>query len=519
MLELRDITKSFPGVRALDRVSLEFRAGEIHGLVGENGAGKSTALRLMTGLLQPDEGEIRLNGSPMMLRDYRDSLAKGIGIVHQEVCVIPDASVAENIMIDKLVLRRWGAVDWPATFREAQRHMARVGLDTPPDRLVRGLSAAQKQLIQIAKALSADVKVLLLDEPTSSLTEHEARRLFALLRELRDKQVALVFVSHKLDEIFGLCDRVSVLRDGKFVGTRRIQSPETGGQRAAPDPGGPASRLTPPDLVQMMIGRECNDDHLGRLSPDWSREVLRAEHIVRRDKADDISFTLHQGEILGFYGLVGSGRTELARILIGEDTLDSGRVLIRGKTAEIHNVGESLYRHGIGYVTENRKEEGLLLDDSVQNNISMSIWPKIRNTLTRCINSRKEAEIAGRCVSSLDIRTPALEQRVRNLSGGNQQKVSIAKWLAADCEILIIDEPTVGVDVGAKQQIHQLIWDLAGREGKSVILISSDLPEIVRIANRILIFRERRIVGEVRDIDVRKKNYAEVSREIAPCFE
>lgn len=501
MLELRNISKSFPGVRALDRVSLEFHAGEIHGLLGENGAGKSTAIKIVTGIYQPDEGEIFFNGEPIALESYQDSLAKGIGIVHQELQVIPDASVAENIMIDKLITRRLGVIDWPATVREAQKQMESVGLDVPPDRLVRGLSAAQKQLIQIAKALSADVKVLLLDEPTSSLTEHEARRLFTLLRELRDKGVAIIFVSHKLDEVFDLCNCVSVLRDGRFVGTREI------------------SQITPRDLVNMMIGRECNDDHLGLLSPDWQTEMLRVENVVRRNKADGISFTLHRGEILGFYGLVGSGRTELARILIGEDVMDSGRILVRGKVAEIRSVGESLYQYGIGYVTENRKEEGLLLDDSVQTNITMTIWPRIRNALTRRIDSESETAIASRAVDSMRIRTPSLEQRVKNLSGGNQQKVSIGKWLAADCDILIIDEPTVGVDVGAKQQIHQLVWDLAGRDGKSVILISSDLPEIVRIANRILIFRERRIVGEVRDIDVKKKTYADVSQEIAPYFE
>ncbi|HVM62649.1 MAG TPA: sugar ABC transporter ATP-binding protein [Verrucomicrobiae bacterium] len=501
MLELRHISKSFPGVRALEDVSLQFRPGEIHGLVGENGAGKSTAIKIIAGILAPDAGDIVLNGAPITLDDARDSLGQGIGIVHQELQVIPDASVAENIMLDKLPTRGLGVIDWPATFREARKHVAQVGLDVPLDRLVRGLSAAQKQLIQIARALSADVKVLLLDEPTSSLTEHEARRLFALLRELRARGVALVFVSHKLGEIFELCDRVSVLRDGRVVGCREI--PQT----------------TPQELVHMMIGRECNDDRLGRLSPDWNTEVLRVEHVVRRDRADDISFALHRGEILGFYGLVGSGRTELARILIGEDAMDSGSVLVRGRIAAIRDVGQSLYEHGIGYVTENRKEEGLLLEDSVQTNLAITVWPKLRRALTRRIDSRAETALASRQVDSLRIKTTGLSQPVKNLSGGNQQKVSIGKWLAADCDILIIDEPTAGVDVGAKQQIHQLIGDLAARDRKSVILISSDLPEIVRLANRILIFREHRIVGEVRDVDTQNKRYAEVSAEIAPHLE
>jgi ribose transport system ATP-binding protein len=501
MLELRNLSKSFPAVRALDGVSLTIRAGEIHGLVGENGAGKSTAIKIMTGIHQPDGGGVVLNGVPLRLRDYRDSVAQGIGIVNQEICVIPDASVAENIMIDKLVTRGLGVIDWPATFREAQGHMARVGLDVPPDQLVRGLSAAQKQLIQIAKALAVDVKVLVLDEPTSSLTEHETRRLFALLRGLREKGVALLFVSHKLDEIFALCDRVSVLRDGRLVGTRETAA------------------LKPRELVAMMMGRESNDDHLGRLAPDWGVEVLRAEGIVRRGQADGISFTLHRGEILGFYGLVGSGRTELARILIGEEPMDSGRLSIRGKVADIHSVGQSLYQHRLGYVSENRKEEVLFLDDSVQTNLAVAVWPRLRHALTRRIDATAEETVAQRYVDAMSIRAASLAQRAGNLSGGNQQKVSIGKWLAADCDILIIDEPTVGVDVSAKQQIHQLIWNLAAREGRSVILISSDLPELVRLANRMLVFRAHRVVGEVRDIDTLQKTYADVSAEIAPHFE
>lgn len=500
MLALKHISKSFPGVRALADLSLEFRAGEIHGLIGENGAGKSTAIKIMTGIHQPDEGEILLDGHPVRLSSYRDSLARGIGIVHQELHVLPDASIAENIMIDKLITRRAGMLDWDAIRAEASRHMEAVGLAEDPDRLVRDLSVAQKQLVQIAKALSAKVRFLLLDEPTSCLTEHEVQRLFGLLRQLKQQGVALVFVSHKLDELISLCDHVSVLRDGCLVGSR------------------PMGEITQAELVQMMIGRECNDEHLGVLAPDFAHEVLRVEDVVRADKADHLSFSLHKGEILGFYGLVGSGRTELARILIGEDHPDSGRILIHGKPANVRNVASALYKHHIGYVSENRKEEGLLLEDDVQTNLTMAIWPRIRGKLSRCINAAAEELAALRFVDAMKIKTPDLNQRVRNLSGGNQQKVSIGKWLAADCEILIIDEPTIGVDVGAKEQIHQLIWELAACQGKSIICISSDLPELVRMANRILVFREHRIVGEVRDIDTLKKSYAQVSREIAPCF-
>ena len=500
MLALKNISKSFPGVRALSDLSIEFHAGEIHGLIGENGAGKSTAIKIMTGIHTPDEGEILLDGQRVRLASYRDSLARGIGIVHQELHVIPDASIAENIMIDKFITKRPGIVDWDAVRKEARRHMEAVGLDEDPDRLVRELSVAQKQLVQIAKALSSKIRFLLLDEPTSCLTEHEVQRLFGLLRQLKRQGVALLFVSHKLDEMYALCDCVSVLRDGCLVGTH------------------PIDKISHTQLVQLMIGRECNDEHLGVLSPDFRTEVLRVDDLVRTDKADHLSFSLHRGEILGFYGLIGSGRTELARILIGEDRADSGSIFINGKSTIVRSVADALYAHHIGYVSENRKEEGLLLEDNVQTNLTMAIWPKICGRLSRCIDAAAEQLAATRFVEAMNIKTPNLTQRVRNLSGGNQQKVSIGKWLAADCEILIIDEPTIGVDVGAKQQIHQLIWELAAKQGKSIICISSDLPELVRIANRILVFREHRIVGEVCDIDTQRKTYFQVGQEIAPCF-
>jgi ribose transport system ATP-binding protein len=501
MLELRHITKSFPAVRALDDVSLEFKAGEIHGLIGENGAGKSTAIKILTGQHQPDAGEVWLEGAKVVFRDYRDASLRGIALVSQEISVVPDASVAENVMLDKLVTRGAGVIDWPATRRAAATHLARVGLAVDLDRPVRGLSAAQKQLVQIAKALSAEVKVLLLDEPTSALTEHDARRLFDLLRELRIRGVAIIFVTHKLDEIFAVCDRVSVLRDGRVAGVRPLVS------------------ATRRELIELMLGRAANDDHVGVLAPDEGAEMLRCAGVVRRGTTQPVSFSLHRGEILGCYGLIGSGRTELARALIGEEPIDAGEIFLRGQPARISSVEDALYRHRLGYVTENRKEEGLFLDDTVETNLSVAIWPRFRRPLTRRIDDARQAEAATHWVDALQVRTPELATRVGQLSGGNQQKVSIGKWLAADCDILIIDEPTIGVDVGAKEQIHRLIWALASEQKKAVLLISSDLPELVRLANRLLVFREQRIVGEVRDIDAQRKTYAQVSAEIAPWFE
>ncbi|NQT82726.1 sugar ABC transporter ATP-binding protein [bacterium] len=497
MLELRSINKSFPGVKALDNVSLRFEPGEIHALVGENGAGKSTAIKIITGIYQPDSGEMYFQGEPLHFRSYRESLARGIDIVDQEIQIIPDSSIAENIMLDKMITYgRTGIINWKAVNAVAKKYMDMVGLNFPPTTVTRRLSAAHKQLAQMAKALAADARVLLLDEPTSSLSEHEARHLFQILRDLKKSGVTIVFVSHKFEEVFELCDKVTVLRDGRCVGTRNI------------------ANLTANELVKMMIGRTCQDEHLGALDVNRNREILRAEHVVRYGKADDVSFTLYEGEILGFYGLVGAGRTELARILIGEDKLDGGDIYVRGEKAHIRSVADSLYRYRIGYVTENRKEEGLLLKAPVHTNITITVWQNIINKFTRCISRQNEMARASQMVTALSIRTTGLQQKTENLSGGNQQKVSISKWLAADCDILIIDEPTVGVDVGAKEQIHRLIWDLAKKHRKSLILISSDLPEIIKVSSRILVFKEHRIVGELTGIDDKNKTYDEVSTAI-----
>ena len=497
MLELHSISKSFPGVKALDDVSIAFQPGESHALVGENGAGKSTLIKIITGIYQPDEGEIVCNGETLHFRSYRDSLDKGIDLVSQEIQVIPQSSIAENIMLDKMITYgNTGIVNWRAVNDYARKYMDMVGLDLAPTTVIKGLSAAHKQLVQIAKALAAEAKFLLLDEPTSSLTKHEANTLFEILRRLKEQGTTIVLVTHKFEEVFAVCDKVSVLRDGRHVGTR-----STG-------------EISEQDLIRLMIGRECKDEHLGRLDVDPSRELLRCEHITRHGKIHDASFTLHEGEILGFYGLVGAGRTELARAVIGEDALDSGTVYVRGEKARIRSVADSLHQYRMGYVTENRKEEGLLLQAPVRTNITITVWNTIVNALTRNISMSKERDIATDMVRSLAIKTSGLEQKTEDLSGGNQQKVSIAKWLAADCDILIIDEPTVGVDVGAKDQIHKLIWDLARTGRKGIILISSDMREIVKVASRILVFRDHRIVAELKDIDDAGKTYDSVSSEI-----
>ena len=469
---------------ALKDVSFHIDVGSCHAMVGENGAGKSTLIKVVTGIYQPNAGRIFYDGAEIAFRNYRESLDCGIGIVNQEIQVIAEASVAENIMLDKLDgFSRWSRIDWKRLNTKAEEAMAMVGLEVAADTPIRGLSSAQKQMVQIARALSAKVRVLLLDEPTSSITEHEAAKLFAFLRQLKTQGVAIVFVSHKFDEVYEISDRVSVLRDGQLVGSNTLAD------------------LPREELVEMMIGRTAVVESYGVLPADRNEEVLRANKLAGRGQADGASFSLYAGN-------------ELARLLVGAERAERGVVYIRGEAVRINSVADSLYRHKMGYITENRKEEGLLLDSPVKTNLGITIWQRIVGRFSRRIDDRAETAAAEALLAALDIRSTGLGQVVEQLSGGNQQKVSIGKWLAAGCDILIIDEPTVGVDIGAKAQIHRLIWDLAAKEGKAIILISSDMPEIIGLAGRILVFKDQQIVHEIAGIQERALRYDEVSREM-----
>ncbi len=496
MLEVRSISKSFPGVRALDAVSVSFAPGTIHALLGENGAGKSTLMKIICGIYGPDSGEMLMDGRRLHFRDTFEALEHKISIVHQEIQVVPRASIAENIMLDKLTrFRRGPGIDWKSLNREAVRYMEMVDLDLSPETPVAELSAAQKQLAQIARALSGGAVVLLLDEPTSSLTLHEADRLFELLRKLKGQGVTIVFVSHKLEEVMALCDVVTVLRDGKLIGTH------------------PCSELTRERIITMMIGRSTIETWRGLLPVKKDTPVLEVRDL-KSDLFKGISLTLYEGEILGLYGLVGSGRTELAKTIIGEYRAEPGSIHVRGRKARIDSVAESLRRYRMGYVSENRKEEGLILSASVTTNLTITVWDRLRSRILRVLNPRREVSQAEKTIARLDIKTPSAAQTVNNLSGGNQQKVSIGKWLVADCDILIVDEPTVGVDVGAKEYIHDLIWKMASEEGKSIILISSDMPELVHLARRILVFKNYAIVGELDDLNTEERSVDETSMRI-----
>ncbi len=503
MLELHNISKSFQGVKALRDVSVSFHEGEIHAVLGENGAGKSTLMKIVCGIYQADQGDIMLDGKKLRLRDFHDAVKNRISIVNQEINLIPEASIAENIVLDKMdQFSKLGVVDWKAVNKTASLYMKKVGLDFDPKMPVLHLSAARKQLIQIAKALSTDAKVLMLDEPTSSLTQYEANTLFEILRELKKTGVIMIFVSHKLEEVMALCDRVTVLRDGRFVGTDSIENMDK--QR----------------MIRMMIGRESNIVYRGRLDAAGQPVAFEAKSICSSGYGfRDLSFYVRKGEILGFYGLVGSGRSELVRTVVGIDRMSSGEVYLKGKRIEPKSFAESLHRYGIGYITENRKEEGLFLDDTVRMNVCLNTLRKLFfRKKVPLISPEKERQNADTFIGKLEIKTNSQNARASSLSGGNQQKVSISKWLSAGCDVLIIDEPTVGVDVGAKEYIHQLIWNLAKEENKAIILISSDMNEIISLARRIQVFKDQKIVAELEGEEYFALSGTQISADIAKSF-
>lgn len=499
MLEVKNITKEFPGVRALDNVSMQFKTGEIHALMGENGAGKSTLMKVITGIYRPEIGEIWKDGKKLEMKSYRDAINNDISMVHQEIQVIPKATVAENIVLDKIGdFTKGGRIDWEKINSTARTYLEMVELDVKPTDIIGNMTAAQKQLIQIAKALSCNAKYILLDEPTSSLTNIEAENLFRILRRLKTQDCCMIFVSHKIEEVMGLCDCVTVLRDGKSVGTHQIKD------------------ITRQDMVRMMIGREENIRHMGFLNPT-DEVVLEARNLGRAGVFENMNVSLKKGEILGFYGLVGSGRTELARALVGADPIDIGEIYVRGEKANIRSMVDGVYKYRIGYVTENRKEEGLILPFSVEENMILLTFKDLLGKGGK-ISEKKSREKTQSMIDKFKIKTPTMETRIENLSGGNQQKVSIGKWILAGCDILIIDEPTVGVDIGAKQQIHDIIWKLAKEEGKSIILISSDMTEMITLARRILVFKDFHINGEITGLNDRVYEYSEVSEMLGAAM-
>jgi len=489
-LTIENATKRFPGVLALDDAHLELRPGEIHALLGENGAGKSTLIKIVTGVHEPTEGVVRIGGQERTLRSPHDAMEAGIGAVHQERNLIPRFSVAENIMLEAPPVKG-GRLDYAEMRRQALHWLAELDLDIDPDLPVHRLSVAQMQLLEIARALSLESKILLLDEPTASITEHEVQVLFSFLRKLKAQGVAILFVSHKLEEVFEICDRVTVLRDGRNACS-----------------GVPIEELDRDKVVAHMVGREDALSDLGHRVAVDAPVKLELRDVSTLAGHSDVNFSARKGEVLGFYGLVGAGRSELAHAMIGAAKMTGGSILIDGAEAKIPSVQVALRKYHMGYVSEDRKGNGLILEHSVADNIGITIWHKLAK-LGGFVSDAMQRAAVGSFVDRLEVKTPSLRQKLGNLSGGNQQKVSVAKWLAARTEILIVDEPTVGVDIRTKGYLHKLIWEVA-ETGVTVLVISSDMPEIVAVADRIIVMNEMAIVGDLPN----SRNYDEMSAKI-----
>ena len=473
VVELRGIGKSYGGVQAVADVSFAIQAGTVHALVGENGAGKSTLVKILTGVVHPDDGELVIDGEPHRVGDPQTAHRLGIVAMFQEPTVFPDLTVAENVFAGRH--RRTGlrTVAWGAMRSEASRILGELGADFPPDAPVRGLGVADRQLLEIAKALSSSARLLIMDEPTAALSPHEVENLFTTVRRLRERGVAIVFVTHRLEEVTAIADTVTVLRDGRHIAT------------------GPATEVSQGEIVRLMVGRS-----LDALFPKEEAEigdvVLRAEGLARRGVFSEISFELRRGEIVGLAGFVGAGRTEVARSIFGIDRLDAGELWISGRRFRPRSPRAAL-RRGLAYLPEDRLQQGLVQPMSISANTSMAVLPRL--TPAGILQPWRERRLARRFMEQLRIRATSPAQIVRSLSGGNQQKVVLSKWLAAEPRILILDEPTHGVDVGTKADVHRAISHLAA-QGLTILMISSELPEILGMSDRVLVMREGRLVAE-----------------------
>jgi rhamnose transport system ATP-binding protein len=475
VLELRGVSKRFGGVQALEDVDLDLVAGEVHALVGENGAGKSTLVKVLAGVHQPDGGTIRLRGDELTLGGPADARDLGIAVMHQQPNLFPDLDVAENVFAGRLPRTRLGRVDWRQARAAAGRLFTRLGVPLKVTTPVRGLSVADQQVIEIAKALAVDAPVLVMDEPTAALSSREVERLFATVRQLREHGVAVLFVNHRLEEVFELCDRITVLRDGRHVVTA------------------PIGELTPAETIRHMVGRRV--ESLFPKEPAETGEVaLQVRGLTRAGVFRDVSFEVRRGEIVALAGLVGAGRTEVARALFGIDRAEAGEVLVRGRRVEIDSPGDAM-REGLAYVPEDRHDQGLILDFSIAANISLPVLSRL-SKLLGVIDRGRERALARDYSERLRVRSTGVDQAAAGLSGGNQQKVVIAKWLATEPAVLILDEPTRGIDIGAKGEVHRIISRLAA-DGMAILLISSELPEVLGMADRVIVLHEGRVAARL----------------------
>lgn len=493
ILTMKDIDKSFPGVHALDHVNLEIRKGEVHALMGENGAGKSTLMKVLTGIYKKDSGTITYEGKEVEFRSTKEAQDAGVIIVHQELNMLGHLTVAQNIFIGR-EFKKGIKIDDKKMNEEAKKLFDRMHVNIDPKETMSNLTVGKQQMCEIAKAISHDAKIIVFDEPSAALTEAEIQELFNIIRDLRARDIGIVYISHRMDEIKVITDRVTVMRDGTYVGTLITKD------------------STKDDIINMMVGRVIYEDpKTASTVPADAPVVLKVEHLNAGKMVQDVSFELHKGEILGFSGLMGAGRTETARAIFGADPIDSGDIYIEGKKVTINSPQDAV-NNGIGYLSEDRKRYGIVVNKTVAENTTMATMEKFMKGLF--IDKEKEKKVAMEYVEALATKTPDVDQLVVNLSGGNQQKVVIAKWLTRNCDILIFDEPTRGIDVGAKSEIYKLMNKLA-EEGKAIIMISSEMTEILRMSDRIVVMCEGRKTGELDIAEATQENIMNLAtREI-----
>ncbi|MBD7945898.1 sugar ABC transporter ATP-binding protein [Psychrobacillus sp. Sa2BUA9] len=475
MIEMTGISKAFNGNTVLNNVEFEIAPGEIHALMGENGAGKSTLMKILTGIYTRDSGEIKIKGNPVEFKNPKEAEQAGIAVIHQELNILPDLTVAENLFLgNEKTFGKSGILKTKEMNKAAKEVLLNLGLDVDVKTTARNLSVGKQQIVEIAKAISSNADVIIMDEPTAALTDREIETLFETIRALQAKGVSFVYISHRMEEIFAICDRITILRDGSYVGVRNVKE------------------TTFDEIVQMMVGRE-----LGGRFPDRTSKIgevkLVAKNLTRKGFFEDVSFELRKGEILGVAGLMGAGRTEVVQSLFGYKKLDSGELILDGKQVKINTPLDAI-KLGFGFVTEDRKSEGLILDFSVKENLGITNFNKISKN--GVVSNQKEKSLYDSMVKRLGVRTSGPDQTVKSLSGGNQQKIVIAKWLGIEPDILILDEPTRGVDVGAKKEIYSIVNTLA-ENGVSIIMISSELPEIIGMVDRVLVMHEGKITGEI----------------------
>lgn len=474
ILQMTDITKRFPGVMALDHVSLRVKAGEVHALLGENGAGKSTLMKILAGAYVKDEGEIEVFSRKTELGDPKAAENLGIGTIYQELNLIPTLTVAENIFLGRYKMSNRIQVSWKKVYEEAEALLKDLEVDVKGTDYIRDLGIAQQQMVEVAKALSMNAKIIIMDEPTAALTARETENLFCIIKKLKESGVSIIYISHRLEEVLEMCDRATVMRDGCTIQELNIAD------------------VTMDEIIHLMVGRELKDKY-PRIEKEVGEELFRVDNLCAGSKVQNVSFSVRKGEVLCVGGLVGAGRTETVRAIFGLDAKTDGRIFIEGREWAIKNPKDAI-RAGIGYVTEDRKGEGLILKLGVDDNITLAALDGFRKGVH--LNLGKEKNTVREYVKKLNVKTPSIYQKVENLSGGNQQKVVLAKWLLSKCKVLILDEPTRGIDVGAKIEVYNLINELA-REGKAILVITSEIPELLGICDRVIVMARGRMSGSL----------------------